>query len=108
MRGGYRIIDFKGVALTSGTQATIPGLYESASNPYRKRMQVTGLVVGTTKYPDFSAEFVPSSSNFTSTLVINGDTVEIVITSADAVTVTVTPPVTPDDNASTNSKRSAK
>lgn len=104
MRGGYRIIDFKGIALTSGTQATIPGLYESARNPYKKRMQVTGLVVGTTKYPDFSAEFVPSSTTFTTTLVINGDTVSIVITSADAVTVTVTP----EASANTNSRRSAK
>lgn len=94
MRGGYRIIDFKKIALTSGTEGTIAGVYDAVQNPYGKALQVTGLVVGDAIYPDFYAVFTEDNDVFTTSLVIGGNTVEIQIAEDDAVTVTVTEPET--------------
>lgn len=103
MRGGYRIIDFKKTVLTSGTEGTIEGAYEAVQNPYGKALQITGLVVGDTVYPDFWGVFTEDSDVYTTSLVIGGNTVEIQIEEGDAVTVTVTEPeteteVSPDVN----------
>lgn len=94
MKGGYKIIDLKGVSLTSGTQATIPGASEAVQNPYRKNTVVSGLVVGTDVYPDFNAVFTEDSGTFTAGVNIGGNTVDIVISTGDKVTVTVTEPET--------------
>lgn len=108
MRGGYRIVNFKGVALTSGTKGKIAGLFASAQNPHKKRTQLTGLVVGTAAYPDFTAVFMADSGNMSATLDINGDTVAIVIEPDDEVTVTVTTPeVTPEVNPAVNTKKAS-
>lgn len=88
-KGGYRIINMKGYALTSGTPANVAGSYESANNPYGKATLVSGLVVSDVAYPDFYSPFLPSGGNMTTSVVIGGDTVTISIASTDDVTVTV-------------------
>lgn len=89
MKGGYRIIDFKRTALTSGEPATIPDIFEAVTNPYGKALQVTGLVVGDVVYPDFYAVFVADSDVYDASLVIGGNSVEIRIEAPNSVTVTV-------------------
>lgn len=90
MRGGYIIADFKKTALTSGTQASIEGLFNSVSNPYKKPVMVSGLVVGDVEYPAFYAVFTKNSNNYEAQAPINGSTLSIVVTPDDNVTVTVT------------------
>lgn len=90
MRGGYRIIDFKKTSLTSGTQGTIEGLFASVSNPYKKPVMVSGLVVGDIEYPACYAVFIKNSNNFEAQVAVNGSTLSIVVTPNDGVTVTVT------------------
>lgn len=91
MRGGYRIINFRGAALTSGEPANIKGAYASASNPYNKATLISGLIVGDIVYPEFYAPFIADSDAFSTSLIIGGATVEIVVEKGDDVTVTVTP-----------------
>ncbi len=91
-RGGYQIIDLKGVSLTSGSEASVKGIGQSAKNAYNKPTMVCGLVVGDVVYPDFYLPFVEAESSYTGTVVINGDTIEIVIDDDDNITVTVTSP----------------
>lgn len=88
MRGGYIIADFKKTALTSGTQASIEGLFNSVSNPYKKPVMVSGLVVGGVEYPAFYAVFVKNSNNYEAQAAINGTSLTIVVTPDNNVTVT--------------------
>lgn len=88
-KGGYRIIDFKKAALTSGTEANIAGAFDAATNPYGKATLVSGLVVGDVEYPEFFAPFVGSSETVSAAVVIGGNTITIEIATDDDVTVTV-------------------
>lgn len=89
MRGGYKIIDFKGAALTSGSEANIKGAYEAAVNPYGKATLISGLVVGDVAYAEFFAPFVSNAGTMTSAVVIGESTITIEIADGDDVTVTV-------------------
>lgn len=89
MKGGYRIINLKKVALTSGVSATIPGSYESTENAFGKATMISGLVVGGVAYPDFYAPFVEGEGSYTTTVTISGNALTISIAEGDAVTVTV-------------------
>lgn len=88
MRGGYIIADFKKTALTSGTQASIEGLFNSVSSPYKKPVMVSGLVIGGVEYPAFYAVFVKNANNYEAQVSINGTALTIVVTPEDGVTVT--------------------
>ena len=89
MRGGYIIIDFKGVALTSGQAATVPGSYAAAENPYKKATLVSGLTVGDTEYPDFYATFAEGENGYSAAATVSGDSITIAVAEGDSVTVTV-------------------
>lgn len=89
MKGGYRIINLKKVALTSGTATVIPGAYESAENAFGKATMISGLVVGGVAYPEFYAPFAEGESAYSATVSISGETVTIAIAEGDSVTVTV-------------------
>lgn len=64
--GGYTIADFKGKPLTANnsTETHIDDLYETIEGNYRKRIVVSGLVIGTTEYPDFEAVPYLASTTF--------------------------------------------
>lgn len=89
MKGGYRIINFKGAALTSGSEANISGSYAAAANPYGKATLISGLVVGDVEYPEFFAPFVSNAGTYEASVVIGGSTITIEIADGDDVTVTV-------------------
>ena len=88
-KGGYRIVDFKGAALTSGSEANVPGTYEAAVNAYGKATLISGLVVGDVVYPDFFAPLVSNSGTMEGSVVIGESTISISIAEGDDVTVTV-------------------
>lgn len=89
MRGGYKIIDFKKAAFTSGEAANISGAYVAAQNPYNKATMISGLVVSDVEYPDFYAPFVANGNNMGAAVVIGGRNITITIANTDDVTVTV-------------------
>ena len=86
MRGGYRIIDFHGVNLSSGTAVVIKGAYESTGNSHNKATMVSGLVVAGVAYPDFYVAF----DNHSAKTNINAKAITISVAENDNVTVTVT------------------
>lgn len=89
LKGGYKIIDFKGTALTSGTEATIPGVYEAIEST-NKRTIVSGLVVGGTEYDDMPVLFTVDSTSFVSIVTLpDSGSISFVVASDDGVTVTV-------------------
>lgn len=89
MKGGYRIINFKQAALTSGKADNIAGTYAAASNPHGKATLISGLIVGDVVYPEFFAPFVSNAGTMESTVVIGGSSITIAITAGDDVTITV-------------------
>lgn len=55
-RGGYQIVDFKGVDLSDGEEHIIDGIYRAAGLIYKKAALVSGLVVDESGVlPDFFA-----------------------------------------------------
>lgn len=85
-KGGYKIIDFKNIKFTAGGAGiTIPGIFEAVKNTYRKATMLSGLIIGSTEYPDEYGVFNLDGTNYK--VVINGTTT-ITITPADLVTVT--------------------
>ena len=88
MKGGYRIINFAKVPLTSGVASTIPGTYEATANAYGKATMISGLVIGGIDYPDFYAPFVEGNSSYTTTVTISGHDLTIAVAEGDSVTVT--------------------
>lgn len=89
IKGGYKVIDFKGSPFTSGEEASVDGLHAAVSNPYGKATMVSGLVVGDVAYPDFFAPFTEGGGNYSTSVVIGGSTITIAVDSDDNVTVTV-------------------
>lgn len=90
-KGGYQIVDFKGTALTSGTAATIAGVYDSIKNARNKMTVVSGLKVGTLALSDAPVLFTPSSTSYVGILYYKGGHYTFAVTNASSVTVTDVP-----------------
>lgn len=88
LKGGYQILDLKGTALTSGTEATIDGTYAALSNAHGKRVIVSGLKVGGTAYNDVEVLFTLSTTTYTGVLVVGTTTITIAVANDDGVTAT--------------------
>lgn len=83
-KGGYKIINFADVALTTGGEAvTIEGVYEAIEASYRKPLLLSRLTIDGAEKNDVFAAPTTSGSNYVFT--VYGKT--ITITNADAVTV---------------------
>lgn len=50
MKGGYQIVDFKGVAITLDEEITIDGIYEAVTNGNKKALLLENLNVGGTLF----------------------------------------------------------
>lgn len=83
-RGGYMILDVSGHNLSSGVQATIPGIYERLEANHGKPVLLSGLNVGGKEYGDIFVDVTLNESayNFTA----YGKTVKI--EAEDKITVT--------------------
>jgi hypothetical protein len=88
-KGGYLIIDLKGVSLTSGTATKFDGIAVKVANPYNKATLISGLVVGNVAYADFFAPFVKGENVYSAAVEIGGESITITVATNDNVTVTV-------------------
>ena len=91
--GGYKIINFKGTSFTSGTEATVDGVYDAIEST-NKRTVVSGLVLGGVEYDDFSVLFTVSGTDYVAYVPIVDGTysITIVVADDDGVTVTLNEP----------------
>lgn len=65
LRGGYHIVDFKDVNITTETGATITGIYEEIEGAYRKAILVSGVTIDGVEYRDTFVDPTSSDNNFT-------------------------------------------
>lgn len=80
-KGGYKIINFKGIPLNKDSKVTIDGIYESIENSYRKPLLFSGVNIGGVIYPDMFIQAILTSARYEVTL----DNVKLYITSDNGV-----------------------
>lgn len=83
VKGGYKIVNFKGTNITSENGATVSGVYESLENNYRKAVMISGVVVDGTEHNDIFIDVSVSGSDYTFTAY--GKT--FTVTNEDKITV---------------------
>lgn len=83
MKGGYQIIDFRGVNITGSAQ-TIPGIYESIGGNYNKPLLLSGIVLSGVGKADVFAAAETDAGNYKFT--VYGGT--LTVTAENAVTYT--------------------
>lgn len=83
LKGGYKIVDFKDVNITTGTGVTIAGIYDEIERSYRKAIMISGVTIDKVEKPDcfIDCEVADGSYKF------NAYGKSWVITNADLVTV---------------------
>lgn len=63
-RGGYHVIDFGDVNITTDGGATIAGIYESIEGSYRKAILVSGVTIDGVEQRDTFVNPVSADNNF--------------------------------------------
>lgn len=81
IKGGYKIINFKGIPLNKDSKVTIEGIYELIENSYRKPLLFSGVNIGGVIYPDMFIQAILTSARYEVTL----DNVKLYITSDNGV-----------------------
>lgn len=66
-RGGYHIVDFKDVNITTAEGATIAGIYEEIEGSYRKAVLVSGVTIDGVEYRDTFVDVSHSENNYSFT-----------------------------------------
>ena len=93
MRGGYQIINFQNVPITTGTKATIPGIFAAIKGNNGKATLFSGMVLDSAEVPDFFCKLTLGQSGYTGTIDVsytNATTIvatKILIASDDGVTI---------------------
>lgn len=89
-KGGYQIIDLKGVKYTSGTKKTdVEHPWFNLEGRNGKRTVVSGLVIGAAAYPDLEMVFLKAGTKYTGETKITGGTIKLEI-EEDGVKATYT------------------
>lgn len=89
IKGGYKIIDFKDVNITIGSDAvTIKGIYESLESNYRKPTLCTNLVINENEKCARYVVFGVNGTSFVGKTIIDDVVSTITITDSDQVTIT--------------------
>lgn len=83
LKGGYKIIDFKDVNITTGAGVTVTGIYEDIEKSHRKAILLSGITIDGVEKPDCFVDCEVTDGNYKFTAY--GKTWEI--TNADLVTV---------------------
>lgn len=81
IKGGYKIINFKGIPLNKDSKVTIDNIYESIENSYRKPLLFSGVNIEGVIYPDMFIQAILTSARYEVTL----DNVKLYITSDNGV-----------------------
>lgn len=83
IRGGYHVLDFKDKNVTATSAVTIPGIYESIKDSYRKAILASGITLDEVEQRDTFVDPVHSDNGYTFTAygraftVKNDDTVSV-------------------------------
>lgn len=83
LKGGYKIIDFKDVNITTGAGVTVTGIYEDIEKSHRKAILLSGITIDGVEKPDCFVDCEVTDGNYKFTAY--SKTWEI--TNADLVTV---------------------
>lgn len=67
MNGGYKIIDFKDINITTGGSVTVVGVYESIESSHRKALLISGLTIDGVEKNDCFVDCTPANNSFTFT-----------------------------------------
>lgn len=81
IKGGYKIINFKGIPLNKDSKVTIDNIYESIENSYRKPLLFSGVNIEGIIYPDTFIQAILTSARYEVAL----DNVKLYITSDNGV-----------------------
>lgn len=81
IKGGYKIINFKGIPLNKDSKVTIDGIYDSIKKSYRKPLLFSGVNIEHVIYPDMFIQAILTSARYEVTL----DNVKLYITSDNGV-----------------------
>lgn len=84
-KGGYKIVDFKDINITTGEGVTVAGVYESIESSHRKAIMLSGVTIDSVEKPDCFVDCEVQDSNYTFSAYGKTWT----ITNADLVTVAV-------------------
>lgn len=93
MRGGYKLVDLNGHALTTGEALTIKGIYESIEGNYHKMTVVTGLTLDNVELNDTPVTLVKSGNEFKGLMnpqIAAGKLAVLEVTIANTDTITIT------------------
>lgn len=66
-KGGYKIVDFKDVNITTDAGATVIGAYESLEDSHRKAIMISGITIDGVEKPDCFIDCEVSEGNYTFT-----------------------------------------
>ena len=83
IKGGYKIINLKGVSLKSGVAQNIKGTHKAIESNYGKATLLSGLTVNGTDYQDMFVNFTVSGTNYVATTVVG----TLTISKNDDVTI---------------------
>lgn len=91
IKGGYKIINFNNVPVTTGTPITLKGVYNNIENT-NKAFLISGLILDNIEFDDMFIEFVIQSNNFVGVFIdtINSNSIKynvITITNSDEITI---------------------
>lgn len=87
-QGGYKIINLKGINITS-QGVKFDGVYDAIKGT-RKPTVLSGLVTGSTEYPDMAVLFNPDTNgSYKYSFNYNGKSIDLTITKEDVVSATV-------------------
>lgn len=83
-KGGYKIVNFYDVNITTGEGVTVTGVYESIESSHRKAIMLSGVTIDGVEKPDCFVDCEVQDGNYQFTAYGKN----WVITNADLVTVT--------------------
>lgn len=89
MKGGFQIVNFKNLALTSASESNIKGVYDAIANANGKRTIIHNMNVGSTHYKDFTVYFTAGENQFTGETTVGNETISFLVKVGDDVTVTI-------------------
>lgn len=64
-KGGYKIVDFEDINITTENGATVVGVYESIESSHRKAILISGVTIDGVEKPDCFISCDISDGNYT-------------------------------------------
>lgn len=88
-KGGFQLVDFQNVAFTSGSAATVKGIYSQIQNGNGKVLVATNLNVGGINYTNsFFSTVLNPTEDVKAILVLGSNKYTLDVTTKDSVTIT--------------------